>query len=256
MSDLKKYANQTLSLIDLTSLNDNDDDSAITTLCSKTQTIFGSVPAVCIYSRYIPLARSLLEKINPQVRIATVANFPHGSSDLELALFETKLALERGANEVDIVFPYHSLKAGDKVAGQKMISKAKELCGNKTLKVIIESGELKTAALIKLASEISIDAGADFIKTSTGKVTVNATLEASEIMLNCIRNSGRKCGFKAAGGIRDVTEAQKYLELATEIMGDSWLTADNFRFGASGLLNDVLNILSNNAPDNVDMSVY
>ncbi|HLX52881.1 MAG TPA: deoxyribose-phosphate aldolase, partial [Aquella sp.] len=182
-------------------------------------------------------------KINPATKIATVTNFPHGSSDMDLALHETKLAISRGADEVDIVFPYHYLKNGDSAIGRKMVTEAKKLCGNKILKVIIESGELKTPGLIKEASNISIEAGADFIKTSTGKVAINATLEATEIMLNCIKASGKKCGFKAAGGIKSVIEAAKYLDLTAKIMGDSWITPDNFRFGASSLLGDVMNVL-------------
>jgi deoxyribose-phosphate aldolase len=232
-----------LSLIDLTSLNDNDNDTAIATLCEKAKTQYGLVPAVCIYSRYIPLARNIL---NTAIKIATVTNFPHGSSDIDLALYETQLAIKRGADEVDIVFPYHYLKNGDSALGWHMVKQAKQICGDKILKVIIESGELKSPFLIKQASNISIDAGADFIKTSTGKVAVNATLEAAEIMLECIDNSGKKCGFKAAGGIRTVEEASKYLDLTAKIMGEAWITPDNFRFGASSLLGDAINILNGN----------
>jgi len=243
VTTLYEYAIKTLGLIDLTSLNDNDTDDTITSLCEKTKTSSGSVPAICIYSRYIPLARDILNKINPAVKIATVTNFPHGSSDIDLALYETKLAISRSADEVDIVFPYHYLKNGDSAIGMKMVTEAKKLCGDKILKVIIESGELKAPELIKEASNISIAAGADFIKTSTGKVAINATLEATEIMLNCIKASGKKCGFKAAGGIKRMADATKYLDLTAIIMGEKWINANNFRFGASGLLGDVINVL-------------
>lgn len=243
ITTLQQYAQQTLGLIDLTSLNDNDTDNVIISLCEKTKTIYGSVPAICIYSRYIPLARNTLNQINPSVKIATVTNFPHGSSDIDVVMYETKLAISRGADEVDIVFPYHYLKNGDTQIGHNMVAEAKKTCGDKTLKVIIESGELKTPELIKQASDISIAAGADFIKTSTGKVAVNATLEATEIMLNSIKASGKKCGFKAAGGIRSVADATKYIELAANIMGHDWVNANNFRFGASGILSDVINVL-------------
>ena len=247
MHELRDYAQQTLGLIDLTSLNDNDNDNIIISLCNKSKTTFGSTPAICIYSRFIPIAKNTLQTINPKVKIATVTNFPHGSSDIEVAIFETELAIKRGADEVDIVFPYHYLKQGNHIIGAQMIKKAKQVCGNKTLKVIIESGELKTPELIKQASEISIENGADFIKTSTGKVTINATLEATEIMLKVIKDSGKKCGFKAAGGIRTVLEAKAYLDLTANIMGKEWINANNFRFGASGLLTDVLNILNCNS---------
>lgn len=238
---MKDIAKKVLGLIDLTTLNDNDTNQSIIDLCSKATTKFGNVPAICIYSRFIKEAHSLLQDTN--IKIATVTNFPHGSTDVELALYETSLAIKRGADEVDIVFPYHALIQGNTDVGNQLIKEAKQICGDKTLKVIIESGELQDPKLIKLASEISISNGADFIKTSTGKVKVNATLEATEIMLNTIKASGKKCGFKAAGGIKTVVDAQKYLELATKIMGESWVNSNNFRFGASGLLSDVLAIL-------------
>lgn len=244
VTSLQEYAKQTLSLIDLTSLNDNDNDDNIVALCYKSQTDFGSTPAICIYSRFIETAKLALKTINPTVKIATVTNFPHGSSDIDLAIFETDLAIKRGADEVDIVFPYHYLKQGNYKIGHEMIKRAKQSCGSKTLKVIIESGELKSPELIKQASEISIENGADFIKTSTGKVAVNATLDATEIMLNAIKASGKQCGFKAAGGIRTVLEAKAYLDLTSQIMGNNWINSNNFRFGASGLLGDVLNVLN------------
>ncbi len=256
MTSINDIALKTLGLIDLTSLNDNDTDEAIISLCNKTKTPYGSVPAICIYSRYIPLARAILNKVNPGIKIATVTNFPHGSPDVELALYETQLAINRGADEVDIVFPYHYLKNGDTQIGHQMVAEAKRICGDKILKVIIESGELKTTELIKQASEISLDGGADFIKTSTGKVAVNASLEATKIMLNCIKASGKECGFKAAGGIKTVAEASKYLELTIQIMGEEWVNANNFRFGASGLLGDVLGVLDGKANAMENISVY
>lgn len=253
---LHESALKTLSLIDLTSLNDNDTDESIKSLCQKTKTPYGNVPAICIYSNYIPLAHKLLSKINSNVKIATVTNFPHGSSDMELALYETELAIERGADEVDIVFPYHYLKNGDTAIGRQMVERAKRICGNKVLKVIIESGELKTHELIEQASNISIESGADFIKTSTGKVAVNATLEATEIMLKCIKTAGTKCGFKAAGGIKSVADAHKYLELTANIMGESWINANNFRFGASSLLGDVINVLEGKPGTKETIDIY
>lgn len=239
---LQQEAQQILSLIDLTSLNDNDTDLIIKELCQKSATEFGKVPAICIYSRFIPLAKQLIT----ETKIATVVNFPHGSGDLELTKYETELALNRGADEIDLVMPYHALKIQDKNIAAKMVREIKQICASKTLKVIIESGELKTPELIREASIISIENGADFIKTSTGKVATNATLEAAEIMLNIIRQRNPKCGFKAAGGIRSVLEAVKYLELTEEIMGKTWINSDTFRFGASALLGDVINVLNNN----------
>lgn len=252
---LKDYAKQTLGLIDLTTLNDDDTDETVLALCKKTKTEFGSVPAICIFRQFIPTAKKYLSEHNPTVKIATVTNFPHGGDNLELALKETQEAINLGADEVDIVFPYKALIAGNQEIGATMIKQAKEICGNKVLKVIIESGELKTPELIKLASEISIQNGADFIKTSTGKVAVNATLDATEIMLNAIKHSGKNCAFKAAGGIRLVSEAKDYLDLTTKIMGNNWINSDNFRFGASSLLGDVLNVL-NDKTSVIDKTVY
>ena len=251
--ELDDLAARLLSLVDLTSLNYNDTNDTIINLCN---TKFGKSPmvpvaAICIFSHFIQTARSELAKTDSSyIKIATVTNFPHGLPDLDLALNETELAIKRGADEVDIVFPYHALINGDAAIGHEIVKLAKQICGDKTLKVIIESGELKTPELIRKASEISIDAGADFIKTSTGKVAVNATLPATEIMLQAIKVSGKKCGFKAAGGIRTVAEAAPYLDLAARVMGDSWICPSNFRFGASSLLSNVLNILGSENSNN------
>ena len=241
---LKNYAQQTLGLIDLTTLNDNDTDEIVIELCKKAQTEFGLVPAICIFRQFIPTAKKYFADNNLPVKIATVTNFPHGSDNLELALQETVEAIALGADEVDIVFPYKSLMAGNEAIGAEMIGKAKQICGDKILKVIIESGELKTPELIKLASEIAINNGADFIKTSTGKVAVNATLEATKIMLETIKASGKACAFKAAGGVRLVSEARDYLDLTSQIMGNAWINSNNLRFGAASLLGDVINVLN------------
>lgn len=240
---LQSVAQQTLGLIDLTTLNDNDTDEIVVELCKKAKTEFGSVPAVCIFRQFIPAAKKYFAETNQNVKIATVTNFPHGGTDMELALRETQEAINLGADEVDIVFPYRALMAGDQQIGADMIKQAKAICGNKVLKVIIESGVLQDPKLIELASDISIANGADFIKTSTGKVAVNATLEATEVMLNSIKKSGKKCAFKAAGGVRLVSEAKEYLDLTAKIMGADWINSDTFRFGASSLLGDVLNVL-------------
>ena len=241
---LKNIAKQTLGLIDLTTLNDNDTVDVVVELCRKATTEFGSVPAICIFRQFIPAAKQFISNKNLNIKIATVTNFPHGNDDLQQALKETEEAIALGADEVDIVFPYRALISGNQAIGATMIKEAKKVCGNKALKVIIESGELVKPELIKLASEIAIANGADFIKTSTGKVKVNATLQAAEIMLKVIKEANSNCGFKAAGGIRLVCEAKEYLELAAKIMGEEWINANKFRFGASSLLGDVINVLT------------
>lgn len=241
MSNLQETSRQAIGLMDLTTLSDDDTDQKVIKLCRDAHTAAGDTAAVCIYPRFVPIARKILREQNtPQIKIATVTNFPHGQSDMDIALAETSAAIAYGADEVDVVFPYRALMTGDRVIGAEMIAACRDICADVTLKVIIESGELKTQELIREASEISIESGADFIKTSTGKVPVNATLEAAQIMLKVIKESQLNVGFKAAGGVKDAAAAKEYIELAGSIMGDEWITAEHFRFGASGLLVSLL----------------
>ncbi|KMJ44665.1 deoxyribose-phosphate aldolase [Xenorhabdus khoisanae] len=248
MTDLTAAAQRALSLMDLTTLNDDDTDEKVTTLCRQANSSAGHTAAVCIYPRFIPVARKVLrEQGTPEIRIATVTNFPHGNDDIDIALTETRAAIAYGADEVDVVFPYRALMAGNEQIGFDLVKACKTACAESGvwLKVIIETGELKEADLIRKASEISIKAGADFIKTSTGKVPVNATLESAEIMLSVIRDmgAGDTVGFKPAGGVRTAEEAAQYLALAERIMGDKWADSRHFRFGASSLLGNLLTTL-------------
>jgi len=182
------------------------------------------------------------------VKIATVVNFPAGDMEIADVAAETREAIADGADEIDLVIPYRALLAGNEQAVTDMVAAVRAECLSPiVLKVILETGELKDAALIQRASELAIEAGADFIKTSTGKVAVNATLETADIMLRAIRHSSRKVGFKAAGGISSVNEAALYLSLAEAIMTDDWAMPSTFRFGASGLLDDILAVLSGGA---------
>ncbi len=237
MSDFKLAASRALSLMDLTTLNDDDTEGKVAALCRKAAGPAGRVAAVCVYPRFVPIARkTLAEQGSPEVLVATVTNFPAGGEDIDIAVAETRAAIAYGADEVDVVFPYRALMAGNAALGEQLVRACKEACQGKTLKVIIESGELKDPALIREASLISIRAGADFIKTSTGKVPVNATLEAARAMLEAIRDSGANCGFKASGGVRSAAEAADYLALADGMFGAEWVTSAHFRFGASSLL--------------------
>lgn len=247
--NLKPIAQQALSLMDLTTLNDNDTDEKVIALCQQGNTEFGTPAAVCVYPRFVPIARKTLQaQGTPQVKIATVTNFPHGNEDIEIAVAETKAAVAYGADEVDVVFPYRALIAGNEQVGFELVKQCKAVCANANvcLKVIIETGELKTAELIRQASEIAIKAGADFIKTSTGKVPVNATLASARVMLETIRDLGvaETVGFKAAGGVKTSEEAAEYLALAAEILGKDWVNATHFRFGASSLLANLLATLN------------
>jgi len=241
MNDLQQAAREAISLMDLTTLNDDDTDAIVINLCHQAHSPAGDTAAICIYPRFIPIARKTLrEQGTEQIRIATVTNFPHGSDDIDIAVSETKAAIAYGADEVDVVFPYRALLAGNEQVGFDLVKACKEACGETLLKVIIESGELKEPALIRRASEICIDAGADFIKTSTGKVPVNATLDAAEVMLTVIEEKNSDIGFKAAGGVKDAATAKAYLDLARKILGDDWVDAKHFRFGASSLLGNLL----------------
>lgn len=246
MTSIKTYAQQALSLMDLTSLTDSESAAEIVSLCQQAHSKAGDTAAICIYPRFIPLAKKTLKELDASnIKIATVTNFPDGGNDLDIALAETKAAIAYGADEVDLVFPYQALMNGDDAIGFEMVKQCKAACHAKKvlLKVIIESGELKSPELIKQASEICINAGADFIKTSTGKVPVNATPEAAEVMLTAIKTLNANVGFKAAGGVRTAEDAAKYIEQAKLILGEDWVSPSQFRFGASGLLTSLLTTL-------------
>ncbi|ENM6577665.1 deoxyribose-phosphate aldolase [Vibrio fluvialis] len=247
MSDLKAAALRALKLMDLTTLNDDDTDAKVIQLCHDAKSPVGNTAAICIYPRFIPIAKKTLrEQGTPDVRIATVTNFPHGNDDVDIAVAETKAAVAYGADEVDVVFPYRALMAGNEQVGFDLVKQCKAACCDTVLlKVIIETGELKEEALIKKASQICIEAGADFIKTSTGKVPVNATPEYARMMLEVIRDMGvaKSVGFKPAGGVRTAEDAALYLAMADEILGDNWVDSRHYRFGASSLLTNLLNTL-------------
>jgi deoxyribose-phosphate aldolase len=245
MSALKQAALTSLTLMDLTSLNDSDNNQTIIDLCHQANTPVGHTAAICIYPQFIILAKKTLAELGlSHIKVATVTNFPMGAADVALAVKQTQQAIKLGADEVDVVFPYRALIQGDESIGYELVKACKEACSDQvTLKVIIESGELKSPELIRKASEISIDAGADFIKTSTGKVAVNATLDAAKTMLDVIKEKNLQVGFKAAGGVKTAQDAAAYLSLAQDILGKDWIQASSFRFGASSLLGSLLNQL-------------
>ncbi len=245
MPDLQQAAQRALQLMDLTTLNDNDTDAAVIALCHQAKSPAGNTAAVCVYPRFVPIARKTLRDLGASdIQIATVTNFPHGNDDINIAVAETKAAVAYGADEVDVVFPYRALMAGNTTVGFELVKACKTACGEAVLlKVIIESGELKTPELIRAASEIAIAAGADFIKTSTGKVAVNATPEAAKVMLDVIKEKNPAVGFKAAGGVKNAEQAADYLALAESVLGEHWVSAKTFRFGASSLLGSLLQTL-------------
>ncbi len=237
-----------MGLVDLTSLNDADTHSSIQQLARDAVTPLGPVAALCVYPEFVTTAQTALAPHQGRIRVATVANFPLGQEDAQAAAREVATAVAAGADEVDVVFPWRALLAGNEQAGRDLVAACRAAVGAGVLKVIIESGCLEAPAMIQRASELAIAGGAHFIKTSTGKVAVNATLQAAEIMLQTISDSGQPVGFKAAGGIRTAGDAQAYLELAHRIKGATWARPATFRFGASGLIQDLLREAGSAAP--------
>lgn len=228
-----------LPLVDLTSLNDDDTDDRIRDLCLRALTPAGAVAAVCVYPRFVALARRLLDGTG--VRIATVVNFPGGRDDAPAVARATRAAVADGADEIDVVTGYGDLLRGERARPFDLLLACREACGDGVaMKVILETGALADADLIEAAGRDAVAAGANFLKTSTGKLQPAATPEAAAVMLAVIRDSGRPVGFKAAGGIRDTATAAVYLALADAVMGAGWATPATFRFGASGLLDALL----------------
>jgi deoxyribose-phosphate aldolase len=232
-----------LSLLDLTNLKDDCTEAQIDTLCARAQTPYGNSAAICIWPRFVAQARNILGT-GHAVRIATVVNLPSGDMEVADVAAEAREAIADGADEIDLVIPYRKLLAGNEKAVTDMVKAVRAECaGPVLLKVIIETGELKDAALIRHASELAIDAGADFIKTSTGKEKVNANLVTSLTMIRMIRwfaeETGIEIGYKPAGGIAHTKDALNYMALMKEELGTKWLQPHLFRFGASSLLTDI-----------------
>ncbi|CAN5652052.1 deoxyribose-phosphate aldolase [soil metagenome] len=239
----------TIRMMDLTTLEGKDTEGKIRALCAKgirpgpSDPSIPHVAAICIYPALIPVARRALE--GSGVKVASVATgFPSGQTYADVKLLETRQAVEAGADEIDMVIDRGAFLQGDYRAVFEEIVAVKEACGDAHLKVILETGELETYDNVRRASVLAMAAGADFIKTSTGKVQPAATLPVTLVMLEAIRDfhrrTGRMVGMKPAGGIRTAKEAIGYLVVLYETLGPRWMTPDWFRFGASTLLNDVL----------------
>lgn len=234
-------AHTLIRLLDLTSLNPDDTEYTIDELCRKAHTPYGNVAAVCVYPKFVSQAKELTA--GSEIKVATVVNFPNGENNLGKLKKEICTALEYGANEIDAVFPYQEFINRNLTACETFIRTARELCEGKTLKIILETGEIKNAAKIAEASQICIENGADFIKTSTGKSKISATPEAANAILETINQSTANVGFKASGGIKTIDDAKKYLVLATSIMGYKWISPSNMRIGASSLLDNLISTI-------------
>ncbi len=237
-----------ISMIDLTTLEGQDTPGKVRMLCRKArrpmlQEGLPTVGAVCVYPPMVPVAVEELK--GTDINIAAVATyFPSGQAGLGERIDEVKRTVEAGANEIDMVISRGAFLAGEYTRIYDEVAATKEACGDAHLKVILETGELQTYDNVRLASQIAIDAGADFIKTSTGKVSPKATMPVTLVMLETIRDhflkTGQMVGMKPAGGISSAKLALRYLAMVKETLGDAWLDPDWFRFGASSLLNDVL----------------
>jgi deoxyribose-phosphate aldolase len=248
-----------ISMMDLTTLEGKDTPGKVAFLCRKAMQPLDpryevpSCAAVCVYPNFVRAAKKFLG--TSTVKVASVATaFPSGLMPLKLKLEEVRLASRDGADEIDMVINRGVFLAGgyDRIFDE--IAATKEACGNAHLKVILETGELQTYDNVRSASDIAMRAGADFIKTSTGKVSPAATMPVTLVMLEAIRDyfyqTGIRIGMKPAGGIRTAKQSLAYLVMVKETLGDDWLTPDLFRFGASTLVNDVLMQIVKNADGN------
>lgn len=238
-----------LSMIDLTTLEGKDSEGKVKQLCYKASHLHYKHPglpyvaAICVYPTMVPIAKK--ELVGTGINVASVATaFPSGMADINAKLDEVKSVVDAGADEVDMVISRGRFLNGDYNYVSDEISQVKDACGKAHLKVILETGELVTLDNVQLASDIAMEAGADFIKTSTGKVSPAATPPVVLTMLEAIRDfqikTGKKIGMKPAGGISTAKQAIQYLVMIKETLGDDWLSPNLFRFGASSLANDIL----------------
>lgn len=238
-----------LSMIDLTTLEGKDTKGKVQQLCYKamhphdTLKNIPTVAAICVYPTYVGVAKNALKGSNIQVASVATA-FPSGQSNLEVKIIDTKFAVEQGADEIDMVISRGEFLAGNYQFIFDEIATVKEACGKAHLKVILETGELDTLDNVRKASEIAMYAGADFIKTSTGKIQPAATMPVTYVMLDAIKDfylkTGKMIGMKPAGGISTSKIALQYLVMLNEILGEKWMNNKYFRFGASSLANDIL----------------
>ena len=245
--DLLQDAHLALACLDLTSLGDNDTEADIAQLCQRAQSRFGPVAAVCVWPHLARLARA---RLPDHIAVAAVANFPHGRADVAAAVQDTLQIVQAGAQEIDLVLPYTALRAGDEAAVVRLLSAVRQACPGLLLKVILETGALQTPQLIERACQLSLQAGADFLKTSTGKTAVSATPEAAVLMLTAIAAhpvARDRVGFKASGGIKTVQDATVYASLVRQHLGDRALDQRRFRIGASSLLADIESVLAGQA---------
>jgi deoxyribose-phosphate aldolase len=242
-----------ISLVDLTDLSDDCDVAAADRLCDRA--LAAGTAAVCVWPDFVAQAARRLAGAPPVV--ATVVNFPAGTDRPHAVRILTRAALDDGADEIDVVLPYRAFVAGDRGrAGHVLDAVRDETRDRALMKVILETGELDDEASIRAAARFAVDHGADFIKTSTGKTSRSATLEAAGAMLDVISDADRPVGLKPSGGLRSADDAEAYLSLAESKMGEGWPTPSTFRFGASGLLDALLAELGHDAESEGSATSY
>ncbi|NMG15410.1 deoxyribose-phosphate aldolase [Aromatoleum bremense] len=243
-----ELARLALSCLDLTSLRADDTDAGIEALAAQAMTPHGVPAALCVYPRFVPAAkRALARRGATGVRVATVVNFPHGTAEADAVADEVRQAIAYGADEIDAVLPWRALLAGDAPRAMRVLRRCRQACdaggAPVLLKAILETGELREPRWIRTAAELAIEAGADFLKTSTGKVPINATPEAVACMLEVIRAGEGQVGLKVSGGVVTIEDVECYAALAARACGAAWLSPRHLRFGASSLLPVLLAVL-------------
>lgn len=245
-----------LAALDLTSLKADDSEASIEALARRAATPHGAPVALCVYPRFVPVARRTLQALGlAQVRVATVVNFPQGDDGPAATRTQIEAALALEADEIDAVIPWRALQAGDEAAVATLARTYRTACDAGAarrgrpvpLKIILETGELGAPALVRRAADLAIAAGADFLKTSTGTVAVNATPESVAILLDAIVAGGGRTGLKIAGGVSRIDQVQGYLEQVARALGAEALSPQRLRFGASGLLTALLAALDGQA---------
>ncbi len=240
--DRRKLAEKVLEVLELTHLADGSTEQDILSLCERARTPFGDVAAVCVPSRFVSLARDALR--GSRVAVATVANWPRGRSKVDYVAAEAEIAFFEGADEVNVVLPWRSVKSRDPRTPASMVEEcARQPNRKQFIKVTLEAGELDTEELVREAARNAMDCGAEFLETATGKTDNRARVEHARMILEEIRNHRVDGGFKA-GHMASLEDCRIHLELAAEIMGEDWITADNFRLGGgTEVLDEVIAIL-------------
>ena len=235
-------AQQVIGILELASLNADDTPQRIIALCQRALTPVGHVAAICVLPRFAGLARRTLDSLCARdIKVVAAVNFPGGSPCVSSADMEAHAAIVAGADEIDVVYPFHALLGGDKQVGAEIVNACRVRCGNNgVLTVTLETGVLRDPQVIHGASCVAIQEGANFLKTSTGKQAVNPTAQASRILIAAIAESGAHVGLNVSGNVRTLNEARVHMDLVRARFGLRWLEQGRLRLGSTSLLDDLL----------------